>query len=138
MSNALATNSNAEAAETLGAYLEKIESLNIENNILKEQLAKAKRQKHDPSDDVNLYSTGPDAKSELKIQELNLIIQQKDAEIADLKKKLLDSVKKGEILMSNNGRLVEELTKLQDYIKNLESMNMSNLTGSMTGGFPIR
>ena len=36
--------------------------------------------------------------------------------------------------MTTNGKLVEELSKMQDLVRNLESMNVSNL--NLSSGFP--
>lgn len=92
-------------ARTVGQYLEKIEALNAENAGLKDQL-----QRQGPSSPT----LGP--------QDQNTIAQLKEElkEAASGQKKLLDA----------NSKLLEEVGRMQEYIKYIQSLNMSDLNQS--------
>jgi len=122
----------SDITRMLGSYLERIESLTKENDRLNEEVKKAQltTNQYQPKQTGDTRNPLLIVENALKVQELERQLQEKENENAELRKQLLEAHKKQELLMSNNGRLVDELTKLQDYIKNVESLNMSNLTQS--------
>ena len=47
-----------------------------------------------------------------------------------LKRRLAESDSKYDSLVSSNTNLVQEITRMQHYIRNLQTLNMSDITGS--------